>query len=90
MPCRCDGYPEPEPDVHNNEAAEALCAVMREHEERGEMGCFTKDQLAWWVEHKKRDAMRIAQDERVAAEAKARADALAKLTPADRQALGLR
>ena len=89
MPCTCDGYPEPEPDLHNGPLAEMLCATMQEHEARGEMSCFSKDQLAWWEEHKKRDKARLEQD---LAEAKLKRDRsrlLRKLTPYEKQILGI-
>lgn len=90
MPCTCDGYPEPEPDLHNGPLAEMLCASMQEHEKRGDMGCFTKEQLEWWEEHKKRDKARVEQDLAEARTEKARKKALAKLTPFERGLLGLR
>jgi hypothetical protein len=89
MPCTCDGYPEPEPDLHNGPLAEMLCASMQAHEARGEMSCFTKEQLAWWREHKKRDAARVAADLKKHKRAEARAAALAKLTPYERTLLDL-
>lgn len=89
MPCTCDGYPEPEPDTHNGPVAEMLCVSMREHEARGEMSCFTKEQLAWWTEHKRRDTARVAQDVARAKTLAARANALAKLTPYERTLLGV-
>jgi hypothetical protein len=88
MPCTCDGYPEPKPDLHNGFLAEALCKVMAEHEARNEMGCFTKEQLDWWKEHKRRDKIRVAQDLKKAQTEEARARALAKLTPYERKLLG--
>ncbi len=89
MPCNCDGYPEPEPDTHSGPVAEALCKVMQEHEARGEMGCFDAEALAWWEEHKRRDRQRLAQDLANAELKNKRAEALAKLTPFERQLLGL-
>lgn len=87
MPCTCDGYPEPEPDLHNGPLAEMLCAVMQEHEARGEMSCFTKEQLRWWKEHKKRDEARVRQDMRRAKREEDRAALLAKLSPYERSLL---
>ena len=89
MPCTCDGYPAPAPDMHNGPVAEALCKVMQEHEARGEMGCFDAAALKWWEEHKARDKARVQQDLREAERRNARAEALAKLTPFERQLLGL-
>jgi hypothetical protein len=62
MPCTCDGYDEPEPNVHNGKVAEMLCEIMWDHEQRDEMSCFSKDQLDWWREHKKRDRDRVRRD----------------------------
>lgn len=87
MPCRCDDYPEPEPDLHNGPLAEMLCATMADHEARGEMSCFSKDQLTWWKEHKKRDAARLKEDARRAKTAADKKAALAKLTPYERSLL---
>lgn len=89
MPCRCDGYPEPEPDTHNGPVAEMLCASMQEHEKRGEMSCFTKEQLEWWEEHKKRDKLRVEQDIRLATRQKDRTEALARLSQYERDLLGI-
>lgn len=89
MPCTCDGYPEPERDTHNGPVAEALCKVMQEHEVRGEMGCFDAATLAWWEEHKARDAARIKQDLAEKRTLLARKAALEKLTPYERKLLGL-
>lgn len=90
MPCTCEGYPEPEPDLHNGPLAEMLCKTMAEHEERGEMSCFSEEQLAWWKEHKKRDKARLDQDMRRKRTEKAKNAALAKLTPYERKLLGVR
>lgn len=89
MPCNCDGYPEPEPDLHSGILAEMLCRIMTEHEARGEMKCFSSQQLAWWKEHKRIDAAARRADEKARAELQTRRDALAKLTPAERKALGV-
>jgi ABC-type cobalamin/Fe3+-siderophores transport system ATPase subunit len=70
--------------------AEALCKVLQEHEARGEMSCFDASTLAWWEEHKARDRMRVAEDLRRADAENARQAALDKLTPFERQLLGLR
>lgn len=89
MPCTCDGYPEPEPDLHNGPLAEMLCASMQDHEARGEMSCFTADQLAWWEEHKRRDTERVMLDLRREQTEAERAAALEKLSPYERKLLGL-
>jgi hypothetical protein len=62
---------------------------MQEHEARGEMSCFTAEQLAWWKEHKRRDELRVKKDLRRARSKKAKAAALAKLTPYERKLLGV-
>jgi len=90
MPCLCTGYPEPEPDLHNGALAEMLCATMQDHEKRGEMGCFTAEQLSWWEEHKRRDKKRVQEDMRRAKTAAAKKEALSKLTPYERELLGLK
>jgi hypothetical protein len=69
--------------------AEMLCAIMREHEDRGEMGCFSQEQLAWWEEHKRRDTERVREDMNRATTEAEKAAALAKLTPYERHLLGL-
>jgi hypothetical protein len=88
MPCTCDGYPDI-PDYHKGPAADALCKVMKEHEARGEMGCFDAATLEWWEEHKRRDAEKAEYERQFAAREKARGDAMKKLTPEERRALGL-
>lgn len=90
MPCTCDGYPEPEPDLHNGPLAEMLCATMQEHEARGEMGCFSKEQLKWWKEHKRRDKMRVLQDMQAAKNEHDKKKALSKLTAYERKLLGVK
>lgn len=89
MPCTCDGYPEPKPDQHNGPLAEALCDVLRMHEERGEMSCFSKATLKWWKEHKARDKARIEQDLARIRAAEDKEKALKKLTAYERKLLGL-
>ena len=89
MPCRCDGYPEPELNLHNGPVADALCKVMQEHESRGEMSCFDAPTLAWWEKHKKRDLARVQRDIEKAIRKNQKAEALAKLTLFERQLLGL-
>ena len=89
MPCTYEGYPEPAQDTHNGEVAELLCQLMADHEARNEMSCFTKPQLAWWEEHKKRDIARLQQDLEDAAEKHQRRAVLAKLTPYERKLLGV-
>ena len=89
MACECRGYPEPEPDLHNGPLAEQMCAIMAAHEARGEMSCFTADQLVWWEEHKKRDLARLTQDWKSIQEKADRQALLAKLTPYEKELLGL-
>lgn len=89
MPCTCDGYPEPKPDLHNGPLADMLCAVLQNHEARGEMGCFSAATLKWWEEHKARDKARVEQDLRDAIKRKQRDAVIAKLTPYERKLLGL-
>jgi glycosyltransferase involved in cell wall biosynthesis len=61
MACTCDGYPAI-PDDHTDKAADALCKILKDHEARGEMGCFDRPTLKWWKEHKKRDAQKVKED----------------------------
>ena len=89
MPCTCDGYPAPTPDLHSGPVADALCKVMQDHEARGEMGCFDADALKWWEDHKARDNARVTQDLNDAALRNKRAEALARLTLFERELLGL-
>lgn len=90
MPCTCDDYPAPEPDIHNGPLADALCKVLQDHAARGEMECFDAPTLAWWEEHKKRDRERVRQDIRAAAKRGQMEAALAKLTPFERELLGVK
>lgn len=90
MPCSCDGYPAPEPDLHSGQVAEALCKVMVEHEARGEMSCFDAATLKWWEEHKRRDRRRLQIDMLRQRTDQERAAALLKLTPHERNLLGLK
>ena len=90
MPCTCDGYPEPEPAAHNGPLAEALCKVLQEHESRGEMSCFDKPTLAWWEEHKRRDALRVEQDLMRTKSQREYFEALNKLSPYEQELLGIR
>jgi len=89
MPCTCDGYPAPEPDTHSGPLADALCKVLQEHEARNEMECFDAATLLWWEEHKLRDRLRVEEDIRRASSARAKREALEKLTPFERKLLGL-
>lgn len=49
----------------------------------------SRDLAEWWETHQEADRKRIAREEAAAAERAARATAKAKLTPAERRAVGL-
>jgi len=54
-----------------------------------EVGVSRKRVEKWWKEHQKEDAERRKREEALQAKLAARESALAKLTPAERHALGL-
>jgi hypothetical protein len=89
MPCSCDGYPEPKPDLHNGPLAEALCKLMQEREASGDMQGIDAPTLAWWEEHKERDKARIEYELMQAEKQQKRQEALDRLTPFERKLLGL-
>jgi hypothetical protein len=89
MPCNCDGYPEPQPDLHNGPLAEALCMLMQDIEASGNMQDVDAATMAWWEEHKARDKARIKHELMQAEEEQKRQEAIDKLTPFERKLLGL-
>lgn len=67
-----------------NETTKMLCTVLEDiecAEEPVTLDYLPTDIVAWWEEHKKRDAARLAI---------IRARALSKLTPEERDALGVK
>ncbi len=89
--------------THNSHVAEMLCAVLRTAEQNGiedkqliEHVLYymdDKDRVkveAWWTEHKARDRKRLQQEREEAERKRATQAALDKLTPKERELLGVR
>ncbi len=80
----------------------SLCAILTSLEKKNEIRTFLNDVdwkeagvpastlFSWWVNHKEQDAKRRACEEAERAKKEARQAALAKLTPEERKALGLK
>lgn len=89
MPCR-DDYP---PNYVSESSAKehqiltrAACDFCKHIELAG--GSIPRYLSAWWIEHKREDAARIAREEQARQKRQAKISALNKLTPAEREALG--
>ena len=105
MPCRdyYDDHPEAPYKEELSVVAPALCAVFRAlAKEKGllmegllnqidwkEAGVSKKQVLDWWKNHEEQDRLNLERKEREAAAKKLKKDALAKLTPEERKALGI-
>lgn len=75
--------------AHINCLTDMLCGIMRYREEIGDTSGFSSQVLEWWKQHKRIDAARLKAEEAERKEQATREAALAKLTPAERRALGL-
>jgi len=101
MPCS-DGGPSQEQLFEERMMPAILCGILTELEARlavdevfaavdwDEVGCSQEYAKGWWAEHKRRDAIRHAEDARRAERERIAQAARARLTPAEREALGLR
>lgn len=84
MPCYTTGSAEGDAHLAAQEAHEAAtkasraaCDALNLIEQRGALSFVSADTLTWWREHQKTDRERL------------RREAMAKLTPAERRALGV-
>lgn len=103
MPCRDErdepgygrGFDAGSNGIKNIEAM--LCGAMTVLERHGLIGeidfkevGFTQTQYAnWWAGHKRKDEVRRQREREERIRARTKAEALKKLTPAERKALGL-
>jgi len=71
--------------------AQMLCRAMRALEELEQLHHprVTKRMRSWWKDHKIKDAQRIKEEAMARRAKQAKREALAKLTPEERAALGL-
>lgn len=72
---------------HNSPVAEMLCTMCKLSEEHG--WSVPSSVVPWWAEHKARDAKKAREASKAKGARLDRERALAKLTPAERKALGL-
>lgn len=100
MPCNsCHG-----PSNHDDEARRQvvkleamLCALIKvagldaamDKADWAEAGVDAKELRDWWTRHKEKDRARREQEARATEQERLRQEALAKLSPAERAALGL-
>lgn len=98
MPCSSDGYPDSrDTELRRLRDVEAmLCAVMSvtpgtviDKIDYKEAGVSKSTLIRWWEEHRRKDDERRSRERAREAQRKAKADALAKLSPAERKVLGL-
>jgi hypothetical protein len=90
MPCSDSGpsREEIERESRDHQTMTRLsCDRCREIESRG--GTVPSWGQEWWQEHKLRDAERLKRDHKVQREAEIRKQAIAKLTPEEREELGV-
>jgi len=90
MPCH-DAGPSREETERSRRDHQTMtrlaCDRCREIEARG--GTVPEWAQEWWTNHKRKDAERLERDLRAQREAKIRAHAIAKLTPEEREELGV-
>lgn len=75
-----------------------LCAVLKEIGKEGREKLLysdahdaeMRDVAAWWEEHEKADKAREAREKKARRDQKAKQEALSKLSPSDKKALGLK
>jgi hypothetical protein len=96
MPCRCDGYEEYEGTRIRKELDEVtaiLCEVMEAIESHNAVAEFqllvSPRAYQWYGPHKEADKQRKLLEERQKEATRAKARAIAKLTPAERKLLNL-
>lgn len=93
MPCTDGGPSASEENAelrgHVNYLTDMLCRIMQILKNRGEVGICPSQAQVWWEQHKRIDAARLKAEEAERKEQATREAALAKLTPAERRALGL-
>ncbi len=90
MPCSDGGpsYEQTQRDAEEHQILTRLaCDRCREIEARG--GLVPTWAQEWWTDHKREDAEREAQNQRAKQEAAIRRRAIAKLTPEEREELGV-
>lgn len=106
MPCSSDYGPSIHTEYvekeHDGKMAARLCAVLTTLEARGwlhqtldnidykEAGITRKSLQNWWNEHKQRDVERRLREQEEARRMRVKRNALAKLTDAEKKALGVR
>lgn len=101
MPCFTDGAEsDGQREIDRRKVEAALCAVLSVAESTDKMdwlrghfdgrgaGVSWTWVEAWWADHKRKDAVREAEEARNLAAANERLDVLRKLTPAERRAIG--
>lgn len=93
MPCS-DGRDYRNDDIRDlrerlDQATRAACELWAVLYRGGPAGDLTTDTLNWVTEHERQDQQRIQQEQHIEAGKQRRREALAKLTPDERRALGL-
>lgn len=102
MPCSDGGipYPPSKEELLDRQTPAMLCAIFSalsptqranamQEADWTEAGVSLKEFSDWWKMHQVRDSERRAQEARQKKAAEARAEAMSKLSPAERKALGL-
>jgi hypothetical protein len=75
-------------DIPRDQLVQAICAEL-ESATPETLARYSLEVQMWWRDHQAADRDRIKKEEAKAAANQARASGLAKLTPEERQALGL-
>ena len=96
MPCHVDESPEEQEKRtrehfnHNSEVAEMLCALLTENPlPTNYLNKIHPGIVEWWELHKLRDEAKAKREKNDKKTAELRKNALSKLTPAERRALGV-
>lgn len=67
-----------------------LCEACKAIDAQGRMGAYSLELQLWWRDHQEQDARHEREQREAAAREEAKQRAMAKLTPEERAALGLR
>jgi len=95
MPCRDDGYEISDKEYREglrkqvDSLTDSLCSACRLLEQKNLLEKLPTKVREWWEEHKKADLVREARERAEKAQQALKEKALAKLTQAEKRALGL-
>lgn len=92
MPCRYDGSPEGNTRYFEEQlgrVTRVACEALRFLEDDGRLPDLSPELRRWWKQHKATDRRRREAEQEIARRKVLRKKALARLSPAEKRALGL-